>query len=1040
MAKIISGLEVVTATFSSSITMGASADIVLDASGTNFTTGNATFAENVTITKNLTVNGTTTTVGSANLVVTDNTITINDGEVGAGVTAGSAGLLIDRGSSTNYELIFQESDDTVRIGEVGSTQALSTREDSPTDGAIPIWNDTSKQFDTALGLDAAKTTQLQNISTTTITATQWGYLGATDQALATTDAVQFLNFIADSGNTFVGDTAGDSNTTGTDNTFIGVNAGTANTSGISNIFIGDNAGAANLIGDDNVFLGKSAGAVSVASDNVFIGSSSGVLNTTGASNVFVGVLSGDVNTTGANNTFLGANSGGATTIGGTNTFIGSQTGLLNTTGVGNTFLGYDSGASNTTGTNNVFIGQSARASTATDSNKLQIANGTGKSLIQGEFNNNNVALCRADNAPTYGDTIPGVGVINISDATTDPTGIVTGGGVLYSTSGVLHWLDSAGVDFTVSTENNPFNQNLNITNNVTFADITSTAEILASDGAVGTPSITFTSDPNTGIYNIGADQIGFTTNGTCRLDIGTSAMMSTLQFSNAVGSAGAPAYSFTGDLDSGVYNVGADNIGISTGGSLRFDASTTAVTSTLPVVHPAGTAGAPSATFTGETDSGMYVSGTGRIGISANGSLITDIGATDVKVTASNGELYLQDTQTDATDRDSYFVSVHRTVAEEPVMLVGLEQTATVNKLILGGGATGQTYNSATSIILNVADAGAANDTTPTAILDASSTAVIVGSASISSGSVQFRDGAVGTPAIAFTGDVDSGIYLDSGVGVAVGGANVGSFQVGGLIMGSSTDIVNQLGAAATPSYTFTSDENTGMYSSGADVLDFSAGGANILSVSATAVTVAAGILLTADDGTAAAPSINSNVDADTGLYFEASKLNVTTSGAARMCVTDTVVHVKNEGVALTNTAGSGITNAPAGTQVLFFDSENLNALSSVDSSGELSLISSGSGITILDSTGAPLVTALNSTQKVIRCIGDDTHTLNLPAVAISTGQEYFVILATTVPASDTVTLDGNASETIDISTTVVLDSTDDRIHIVCDGVKWHTF
>jgi hypothetical protein len=54
---------------------------------------------------------------------------------------------------------------------------------------------------TTIGLSAltsGEVNQLENIGATTISATQWGYLGATDQSLATTDAVQFNSAIIDS--------------------------------------------------------------------------------------------------------------------------------------------------------------------------------------------------------------------------------------------------------------------------------------------------------------------------------------------------------------------------------------------------------------------------------------------------------------------------------------------------------------------------------------------------------------------------------------------------------------------------------------------------------------------------------------------------------------------------------------------------------------------------------------------------------------------------------------------------------------------------
>ena len=47
----------------------------------------------------LTVNGTLTSIASTNTTITDNTIVLNSGESGAGVTAGTAGFSIDRGTA-----------------------------------------------------------------------------------------------------------------------------------------------------------------------------------------------------------------------------------------------------------------------------------------------------------------------------------------------------------------------------------------------------------------------------------------------------------------------------------------------------------------------------------------------------------------------------------------------------------------------------------------------------------------------------------------------------------------------------------------------------------------------------------------------------------------------------------------------------------------------------------------------------------------------------------------------------------------------------
>lgn len=68
--------------------------------------------EGVIIDGNLTVLGTQTSVESTDTNVVDNIITLNSGEVGLGVSAGTSGIEIDRGSSLAAKIYFDESDDT----------------------------------------------------------------------------------------------------------------------------------------------------------------------------------------------------------------------------------------------------------------------------------------------------------------------------------------------------------------------------------------------------------------------------------------------------------------------------------------------------------------------------------------------------------------------------------------------------------------------------------------------------------------------------------------------------------------------------------------------------------------------------------------------------------------------------------------------------------------------------------------------------------------------------------------------------------------
>lgn len=65
----------------------------------------------VIISGNLNVTGTQTTVNTTDTSVKDNIIVLNDGESGAGVTSGSSGIQIDRGTSDNASFKWNETDD-----------------------------------------------------------------------------------------------------------------------------------------------------------------------------------------------------------------------------------------------------------------------------------------------------------------------------------------------------------------------------------------------------------------------------------------------------------------------------------------------------------------------------------------------------------------------------------------------------------------------------------------------------------------------------------------------------------------------------------------------------------------------------------------------------------------------------------------------------------------------------------------------------------------------------------------------------------------
>lgn len=75
---------------------------------------------------NLVVGGNTTSVTKTDLSVSDNIITVNTGETGAGVTLNTAGLAVDRGTQPNVSIVWNETLDAWTLTNDGTNfQAIS---------------------------------------------------------------------------------------------------------------------------------------------------------------------------------------------------------------------------------------------------------------------------------------------------------------------------------------------------------------------------------------------------------------------------------------------------------------------------------------------------------------------------------------------------------------------------------------------------------------------------------------------------------------------------------------------------------------------------------------------------------------------------------------------------------------------------------------------------------------------------------------------------------------------------------------------------
>jgi len=125
-----------------------------------------------------------------------------------------------------------------------------------------------------------------------------------------------------------------------------------------------------------------------------------------------------------------------------------------------------------------------------------------------------------------------------------------------------------------------------------------TGPFKGASGSVGLPMYSFSADTDCGMYRIGANNVGISVNATKILDIATTGLSvvgtvaPSTTVTNADGTVLLPSYTFASDLDSGVYRIGANNIGVAVNATKILDISTSGL-NVIGTVSSNGTAFAP---------------------------------------------------------------------------------------------------------------------------------------------------------------------------------------------------------------------------------------------------------------------------------------------------------------------------------------------------------------------------------------------------------------------------------------------------------------
>jgi len=254
-------------------------------------------------------------------------------------------------------------------------------------------------------------------------------------------------------------------------------------------------------------------------------------------------------------------------------------------------------------------------------------------------------------------------------------------------------------------------------------------------------------------------------------------------------------------------------------------ASTGSSSVTFPLEGTAGSNSAPTYSFSGDSDTGMYSVGGGTLGFTID----------------SSRQMVLQ-------------ANTLRLDGTSDPQIIKCDNAAVDLELRSGGGSYGRIHIGRENQNIEIAPAGtgeveisgayklptavtSTNDYVLTAQTDGSTAWAASGGGGGITWPLEADSGSQAAPSYTFSTDTDTGIYLEGGneIGFTTGGTRrvtLGSAL--GLEMDNNTRIRLADGTALLPSLTFGSDANTGMWRSAADTIDFSVSGDSRLQLSTT--------------------------------------------------------------------------------------------------------------------------------------------------------------------------------------------------------------
>ncbi len=365
----------------------------------------------------------------------------------------------------------------------------------------------------------------------------------------------------------------------------------------------------------------------------------------------------------------------------------------------------------------------------------------------------------------------------------------------------------------------PLSNTTNLGSNTSNWNDAYISKTLLSDGTATAPSVTFTSDSNTGFYRVAENTIGVTSGGTLMTTFSNGNLSNTGDIYiggknyNSDGTEAAPSISFANDTgnNTGFYRVAENTIGVTCGGTLAMTMSNNEV-----VVN--GTIDAYTSNGVGSTNHYFI-----NYGTRSNAVLYTALiaGCSNGGNATANFRLADNRFQTGGADHTSNYIGIGFW-GNDDIIKVNTDWTTTLKGNVYVGGSIKSTSN---GLVIEK-------------IYNSSSNRY--GISQDPGGIIRVYAASAYTPATVRLGFcTDSNAYNDT---VTISQSNVNVSTHSNIIMtASNVSISSNLyvggstyipgGTAAAPSIcvipnTFSSDSNTGFYSEVEKIIGVSAGGA----------------------------------------------------------------------------------------------------------------------------------------------------------------------------------------------------------------------